>query len=47
MATEMVAGDTTMRELLVVVGGTTVVVAEQDETGVGVRRDGSPGGVTL
>jgi hypothetical protein len=35
-ATEVAAGDTTMRELLVV-GGTAVVMAEKDEAGVGVR----------
>jgi hypothetical protein len=35
------------RELLVMVGGVVVDVAEQDEASVGVRGDGAPGGVTL
>jgi hypothetical protein len=47
MTTEMAVGDTTTRELLVVVGGTVVVLVEQDEAGVGVRGDGAPDGVTL
>jgi hypothetical protein len=46
MATEMAAGDTT-RELLVVVGGAAVDVAEQDEASVGLKGDWVPGGVTL
>jgi hypothetical protein len=46
MAIEMAAGDTT-RELLVVVGGVAVDVAEQDEASVVVRGDGAPGGVNL
>jgi hypothetical protein len=46
MAIEMAAGDMT-RELLVMVGGVVVDVAEQDEASVGVRGDGAPGGVTL
>jgi hypothetical protein len=47
MVTEMVVGHMTTRELLVVVGGTAVDVADQDEASVGVRGYGSPGGVTL
>jgi hypothetical protein len=44
-ATEVAAGDTTTRELLVV-GETAVVTTEQDESGVGVKGGWGPGPVT-